>query len=64
MCPEETNPHRGKPKPARPCCESQNPIDAIVWAAYRKFTRGGTALKAMNLCLAEDRLNAKRRSAP
>ena len=53
-----------KAKPARLRRQPQSPTDAIVWAAYRKFARSGSAREAMNQCLAEDRSIAKRGVVP
>jgi hypothetical protein len=44
--------------------EPENPIDAIVWAAYRKFARGGKIREAVNHCLEEDHAKLKRRTSP
>ena len=54
----------GKLKAVRPGRKTDNATDDIVWAAYRKFSRGGCARDAMNECLAEDHANAKRRTLP
>ena len=53
-----------KAKPPRSRCAPQSPTDAIVWAAYRKFSKTSSAREAINQCLAEDRANAKRRVLP
>lgn len=64
MIHDPNNSTDGKPKAVRTERKTDNATDDIVWAAYRKFARGGCARDAMNQCLAEDRANAKRRMLP
>lgn len=61
---ENAQPAGRKPKTARSRREPQSATDTIVWAAYRKFARSGSAREAMKQCLAEDRTRTKRRVLP
>jgi len=61
---EEPQPAGRKPRAARTKSEPEDPTDAIVRAAYRKFARSKSAREAMKRCLAEDRANAKRGVLP
>jgi len=62
--PEPADPVVRAAQAARSCEDLQDPIDAIVMAAYRKFGRSRDARKAMDLCFEKEHIKSKRRLLP
>jgi hypothetical protein len=48
-----------RPKKVRVRTEPHGTNDGIVWAAYRKFGRGGGIREALRLCIEEERAGLK-----